>query len=184
MTFIKPIYSMHFSYQGYQLALGGESGILYVIDLETWQLIKETELSHTPIQSVRFSRSDYLAVGAADGVVTLLDPERGWEVTGEIVNDSSVLSLDWSSKSLAIGREDGTITIHEADKLLANFYVPQTELARQAPVRSLAFGARGRCLGMLTRNGSSSFFSCWSHISLVVVVAFLLHCASCGKRRR
>lgn len=152
MQFTKPIESIHFSCHSDFLSLAGEGGIVYIVDVRTWELVKESHFTQASIQTIRFSRHDErLAFGSSDGVLTLLDPSDHWNTLGEIdASDSSILSLDWSTKNLAIGRDDGSITLHEADKVYANFFVPQAELSSgNAPVRSVVFGARGRFLGKL-----------------------------------
>lgn len=161
MTFTEAIDAMHFSYRSQFLALAGQNGIVYVVDVSTWKTIKEMNLSQSPIKTIRFSRHDErLAFGSSDGVLTLLDPRNNWKIVGEIdASDSPVLSIDWSSRNLAIGREDGSISVHEADKVYENFFVPQAEISRGLPVHSVSFGVRGRFLAVGDDSGKVAIFS-------------------------
>ena len=150
MEFAKPIRSLMFSSANNFLALGGDEGVLYVLSVPSRSIIFNT-IVNVPIQSVSFSRHDErLGVGSDDGVLSLLCPGSDWEPAGEIeTSDSSILSQDWCSKYMAVGRLDGTVAIYETEKVMSNFFVPVSEYAYSHPVRSVAFGASGRFLGKI-----------------------------------
>jgi WD40 repeat protein len=80
-----------------------------------------------------------------------------WAPVGEIdFSDSPVLCQAWSNQSLAVGREDGSVTIFDTEKVFDNFFVPMTELYYTKAVQSLAFGASGRFLAVGGDCGLSS----------------------------
>jgi WD40 repeat protein len=148
MEFAKPIRALMFSNSNNHLALGGDEGVLYVLSVPSRSMISNTILS-APIFSIAFSKLDErLAVGSKDGVLTLICPATDWEPVGEIEqSEAAVLAQDWSSRNLAVGRDDGTIAVFENEKVYSNFFVPQAELTQKLPIRSVAFGASGRFLG-------------------------------------
>jgi WD40 repeat protein len=123
-------------------------------------MILNTILS-SPIQSVAFSRHDErLSIGLTDGVLSLMCPDAGWEPVGEIEhNESSITCHDWASKTLAIGRKDGSVTLFDAEKAFCNFFVPIAEFSSSLPVRTVAFGAGGRFLSIGGDNGVVSILS-------------------------
>ena len=150
LAFSDTIIALHFSRKSDLLALGGEAGAVHVVSTSNWLTIKEIKITSSSIQSMQFSRSDErLAVGCSDGVLTLLDPGDGWKIAGEIdASESSVLSIDWSSKHLAVGRADGTVSVHEGARVFSNFFLPEAEHNRgNVAIHSVAFGASGRFLG-------------------------------------
>ena len=110
MEFAKPILTLAFSNSNNYLAFGGDEGVLYVLSVPSRSMVANTIIG-TPILSVNFSKLDErLSVGSVDGVLTLLRPDSDWEADGEIEHsEAAILSQDWSSKTLAVGRED---TIH------------------------------------------------------------------------
>jgi WD40 repeat protein len=75
-------------------------------------------IQSSPIRSVAFSRHDErLAIGLDDGVLSLLCPEADWEPAGDIdFNDSAILCQAWTSKTFAVGRMDGTVTLFDTEK--------------------------------------------------------------------
>ena len=111
-------------------------------------MVLSTILS-SPILSIKFSKfGERVAVGSSDGVLALLCPEEDWKQVGEIdYNDAAILTVAWSSKNLAVGRVDGSVTILETEKVFSNFFVPQAEFFQKNSVRSLSFAACGRFLG-------------------------------------
>jgi WD40 repeat protein len=132
------------------MALGGEDGSVTIISPEDWSVVKELKVASSVITALKFSRrNERLAVGTSDGIVTLLIPETGWKIAGEIeTSDIGISSIDWSSRHLAVGRFDGTISIHETSRVYANFFLPEAELTRgDGPVHSVAFGLGGQFLG-------------------------------------
>jgi len=115
----------------------------------------------SPIKSIAFSRRDErLGIGLKDGILTLLCPDSNWESVGEIDQSESCVSCqDWSSKILACGRMNGSVTLFDTDKVFSNFFVPVTEFTSNHPVRSLAFGASGRFLAIGDDDGVVSILS-------------------------
>ena len=150
MEFAKPVRSLVFSHSSNYLAVGGDEGVLYVLSVPTRSMVLNTIFS-SPIQSIAFSRRDErLSVGSIDGILTLLCPDADWEPMGEIDdNESPILTQDWCSKYLAIGREDGSVTVHDTERTFSNFFVPVAEFSHSLAVRSVAFGASGRFLGKI-----------------------------------
>lgn len=160
MEFAKPLKTLAFSYSGKFLALGGDEGVLYVLSVASRSIIFNT-IFNSGIKTVAFSRQDErLAVGSNDGVLTLLCPDVDWEPVGELdYSESSILSQDWSTKTLAIGRVDGTVAVFDTDKSFGNFFVPLAEYSYSAPVRTLAFGANGQFLAVGGDSGMASVLS-------------------------
>lgn len=115
----------------------------------------------TPIQSLAFSTLDErLSIGTNDGVLSLLCPDADWELVGEIENnESSILCQDWTTKALAVGRKDGSVTLFDAEKAFCNFFVPVAEFTSSLPVRSVAFSVGGRFLAIGGDNGVVSILS-------------------------
>lgn len=148
MEFAKPLRALVFSHSNNFLALGGDEGVLYVLSVPSRSIIFNT-IFNAAITTVAFSRHDErLAIGTKDGVLTLLCPDVDWEPMGELdFSESPILTQDWGSKTLAIGREDGSVSIFDSDKAFDNFFVPLAEFADSKPVRSLSFGSSGRFLG-------------------------------------
>jgi WD40 repeat protein len=134
--------------------MGGEEAILYVLSVPTRSMILNTIMS-SPIHSVAFSRNDErLSIGQEDGVLSLLVVDAEFEPTGEIDgSESPVLCHDWSFKTLAVGREDGTVTLFDTEKAFCNFFVPLAEFISNYPVRSLSFGVSERFLAIGGDNG-------------------------------
>jgi len=156
------------------MALGGEDGTVYIVLPVDWSIVKELKIASSSITALRFSRrNERLAVGSSDGIVTLLDPEDGWNIAGEIeTSDAGISCIDWSSKNLVVGRSDGTISVHEAARVYANFFLPEAELARgDGPVHSVAFGVGGQFLGTFTDVAVHRLttFRRHSHINLIIV---------------
>jgi len=150
MEFAKPLRTLAFSHSKNFLALGGDEGVLYVLSVPSRSIIFNT-IFNAAITTVAFSRHDErLAVGSKDGVLTLLCPDADWEPVGELdFSESPILAQDWSSKTLAIGREDGSVAIFDAEKAFGNFFVPLAEFSHSLPVRTLSFGTSGRWLGTM-----------------------------------
>lgn len=132
------------------MALGGEDGSVSIVTPSDWNIEKEIKIVATAITAVRFSRhNERLAIGSSDGIVTLLDPEDGWNIAGEIeTSDAGISCIDWSSRHLAVGRFDGTVAVHEASRVYENFFLTESELTRgDKPVYSVSFGVGGQFLG-------------------------------------
>ena len=153
MEFAKPIRSLMFSCSNNLLALAGDEGVLYILSVPSRSIVFNTIFS-LPIQSIAFSKHDErLGVGSDDGVLSLLCPDENWEPAGEIeTSDSPIITQDWCSKCMAVGRLDGTVAVYDTEKVLSNFFVPVAEYSHALPVRSVSFGAGGRFLGMWMRS--------------------------------
>lgn len=149
-----------FSNSNNNLALGGDEGVLYVLSVPSRSIIFSAP-GDSPIYSIGFSKDDErLAIGSSDGVLTLLCPNADWEPIGEIEDvESPILAQDWCSKNLAVGREDGSVTIFDTEKVFSNFLVPTAEFSNSLPVRSVAFGASGRFLAIGGDSGVVSILS-------------------------
>lgn len=132
------------------MSLGGEDGSIYIVSPADWSIVKELKIASSAITSLRFSRrNERLAIGSSDGIVTLLDPEDDWKIAGEIeTSDVGISCIDWSSRHLAVGRFDGTLSVHEASRVYENFFLSEADLTRgDGPVHSVAFGVGGQFLG-------------------------------------
>lgn len=132
------------------MALGGDDGSVCIISTPDWSIVREIKITSSSITALRFSRrNERLAVGSSDGIVTLLIPESEWKIAGEIeFSDIGISCIDWSSRHLAIGRFDGTVSVHEASRVYANFFLSEAEVTREGPVHAVSFGVGGQFLGM------------------------------------
>lgn len=148
MEFAKPLRTLVFSHSNNFLALGGDESVLYVLSVPSRSIIYNT-IFNAAITTVAFSRKDErLAVGTKDGVLSLLCPDADWEPVGELdYSESPILAQAWCSKTMAVGREDGSVAIFDTEKAFCNFFVPLAEFSHAKPIRSLAFGTSGRFLG-------------------------------------
>lgn len=151
MRFSHAIRSVQFSWKSQFLALGGDGARVYIVSTANWRVLKEIKTGGT-VNAIVFNRSDErLAVGVSDGILLVAKQIEGflWEVAGEIEdNDSSIVTLDWSKKYLAVGRLDGSVSIHETENIFRNFLIPRLTIFRKKAVYSVAFGI-GKYLGKL-----------------------------------
>jgi WD40 repeat protein len=153
--------SLVFSNSNNYLAFGGDEGVLYVLSVPSRSMILNTTLS-SPIQSIAFStRDERLSIGMIDGLLSLLCPNADWEPVGEIDhNESSITCQDWTSKTLAVGRRDGSVALFDVEKALCNFFVPVAEFTTSSlSVRSVAFSVGGRFVAIGGDNGVVSVLS-------------------------
>jgi WD40 repeat protein len=113
------------------------------------------------IKSIEFSRHDErLGVGLEDGLFSIFRPESEWQSVGDIdQSDSAVSCQNWTSKTLACGRMDGSVTLFDTEKVFSNFFVPIAEYTSNLPVRSVAFGASGLFLAIGGDDGVVSILS-------------------------
>lgn len=65
----------------------------------------------------------------------------------------------WTSKTLACGRMDGSVTLFDTENVFSNFFVPIAEYSSSLPVRSVAFKASGCLLAIGGDNGVVSILS-------------------------
>jgi WD40 repeat protein len=158
LVFPKLIRSLTFSNGSKYIALACDDSTVYVVEIPSWSVIAAKDLG-APVLSVVFSKNnERLAVGSADGILSLIDPLGGWEAAGEIESSASpVLTMDWCTKNLAVGRQDGSVSIYDSDQVYSNFCVAQVELSHKSPVRSVAFGASGRFIAV---GGTTDVFIC------------------------
>jgi WD40 repeat protein len=143
-----PIRCLSFSNGSRFLAVGGEdSKISILTTAPRWAILTQIDFM-APITCLAFSKNnERLAVGTLDGTMALLDPCCVWKPAAVIDNNESpVLSLDWTSRYLACGRHDGTVTIFDSDHIFNNQFTAIAELSQTAPARSLAFGSSSRFL--------------------------------------
>jgi WD40 repeat protein len=161
LQFTSPVTSMYFSNGSRYLVIGCEDCKVFVCGTSpAWSLVAKTELS-SPVRSVLFSKDNaFIGVGAADGSFSLLDPRKDYSITGAIYDSESPISaVDWCSKTLAVGREDGTVRLYDTEKVAIGFYVSVAELLRRFTVKSVAFGLRGRFLAVGTSDGLVGIYS-------------------------
>jgi WD40 repeat protein len=160
LVFPNLIRSLTFSNGSKYIALACDDSSVYVVEIPSWSVIVAKDLG-APVLSVVFSKNnERLAVGSADGILSLIDPLEGWEAAGEIESSASpVLTMDWCSKNLAVGRQDGSVSIYDSDQVYSNFCVALVELSHKSPVRSVAFGASGRFLAVGGDNGLLHLYS-------------------------
>lgn len=159
--FVNPIRCCAFSNGSRFLALGGEDAKVFVmITVPSWSIAAEISFS-APITCLAFSKNnERLVVGSLDGALTFLDGRSNWEVIDEVLdNESPVLSLDWSSRNLVIGRHDGTITVYDSVQIFRRVLTKPYSLSIPTPVRAVAFGVSSRFLIVGGDNGMVNVFS-------------------------
>lgn len=155
-----------FSPDGQQIAAGGDVG-LYLYDGQSLEEIWQVP-SDSSILSLSFSPlGDILAVGSANGSISLIDREGGQIITSTPANEgdqNGVYSLAWNDSEnalrLAVGFNDGTVAISEIvleegdqDGDLSNIEVLGL-LERQAGgVTAMAFNPNGKVLATGNRGG-------------------------------
>jgi WD40 repeat protein len=141
VEFAKPIRSLAFSHTNNFLAMGGDESILYVLSVPTRSMILNTIMTSS-IHSVAFSKRDErLSIGVEDGVLSMLVVDAEFEPSGDIDHsESAVLCQAWSSRTLAVGRRDGTVTLFDTEKAFCNFFVPLAEFSSTHAIRSLSYG--------------------------------------------
>jgi WD40 repeat protein len=111
----------------------------------------------SPIHSVAFSRRDErLSTGMEDGVLSLMVVDAEFEPSGEIdQSESTILCQAWGSKTLAVGRRDGTVSLFDTEKAFCNFFVPLAEFSSNYAIRSLSFGVSENFLAIAGDSGVS-----------------------------
>ena len=157
MKFAKPLRALAFSHSKNLLAVGGDEGILYILSVPSRSIVFNKTIS-AMISTVAFSCQDErLSIGSKDGILTLLSKSMGWRPVGEIdFSDSPILCQSWSTKTLALGREDGSVTLFDTETTFENFFVPMAEFSHPNAVQSLAFDSTGRFLAVAGDNGLAS----------------------------
>jgi WD40 repeat protein len=159
--FAHPIRCLAFSNGSRFLALGGEDAKLSILaTVPSWTVVTDFSFA-APLTCLSFSKNnERLVVGSLDGTLTFLDPRKNWQVVGEIHdNESPVLSLDWSTQNLVIGRHDGSVQIYDSVQILRNSLKPSKQLDVSAPARALAFGVNSRFLVVGGGNGVVNVYS-------------------------
>jgi WD40 repeat protein len=180
IQFPQAIQSMAFSNgsSNRYLALGGVDSNVYVSDTtNNFSIIARIVLT-APVTSVTFCKNnERLAAGSQDGTFALLDPSKSFEYCGEIEvrnnhdidedddNESSlppapaVLSVDWCSKNMAIGRDDGTVAVYDYKQVLDEVYEPVMTIRRKAAVHSVSFGVSSRFLAVAGADNTIGIYS-------------------------
>lgn len=161
LEFLFPTNCLAFSNGSRMLALGGEDGkVRMVATSPLWTVIKEVN-ADSSIRSMAFSKNnERLVVGAADGVLMFFDPQENFAVTGECEeSDAAVLSIDWCTRYLVVGREDGSLSIYDTDRIIQGHFAPATTIEGTKPIRSVAFGGGSKFLVAVADDGSTYVYS-------------------------
>jgi WD40 repeat protein len=161
LLFNKPIKCMDFSVGSRFLALGSAESRVHVVETApSWTIVAKHDF-FAPISSLGFSkRNERLAVGVADGILALFDPQDDYASVGEIdSSESPVVCLDWSGKNFCLGRQDGTVSIYDAQQVCANFCVPLVEHELCSPVQAVTFGPNSRFVAAGAANGLINVYS-------------------------
>ena len=143
-------------------APGGTHGqVVQIINLQTGSVANTLRLddrSSTELLTFNFGRSDegrLVAVGTTSGDVYLWNPmqSEAEKVPGNVAVNSLVFSRDGTY--LAIGREDGSISIRD----LVTKRTIELAHAHSGPVTGLRFGFGGRWLSSLSFDAVSSLWT-------------------------
>lgn len=162
IQFPKQVETMAFSNGSRFLALGCDDSNIYVSDTSAnWELVAKIEFA-APISSVQYGskNNERLVVGSVDGTLAFLDPRKGYDFAGEIeASDAPVVAIDWTSRNLAVGRNDGTVAIYDSDDVLDDSYVSVADLERDAAVCAVSFGVSSRFLAVGDAAGFVGIYS-------------------------
>jgi WD40 repeat protein len=162
IQFPKPVESMVYSFGSRYIALGCSDCNVYISDTAAnWELIAKIEFS-APISVVQFESkgNERLVVGCVDGTLAFLDPRRGYDFIGDIQeNGAPIVAIDWSSKNLAIGRNDGSVVVYNSDQVLSDTRISAAELERNSSVCALTFGVSSRFLAVGDAAGQIGIYS-------------------------
>eukprot|EP00977_Amphora_coffeiformis_P007272 scaffold1581_cov169-Amphora_coffeaeformis.AAC.8 len=161
LEFLFPTNCLAFSNGSRMLALGGEDGKVRIVATSPlWTVMKEVN-AESSIRSMAFSKNnERLVVGASDGVLMFFSPQENFAVAGECEeNESTVLSIDWCTRYLAVGREDGSLSIYETDRIIQGHFTPITTIEGMKPLRSVAFGGGSKFLVAVADDGSAFVYS-------------------------
>ena len=163
IQFPRPVETMSYSFGSRYLALGCSDSNVYISDTASnWELIAKIEFS-APISSVQFEckNNERLVVGCVDGTLAFLDPRKGYDFAGEIESSvgAPIVTIDWSTKNLAVGRNDGSVQLYDSDQVLVEKYAPIVELQRNSSVCALSFGVSSRFLAVGDAAGLIGIYS-------------------------
>ena len=156
-----PVRCMAFSHGSRFLAIGGEDGVVHVyMTAPRWACLATIDFS-APVTCLGFYKNnELLAVGSLDGTLTLVDPRSAWQKVAVLNdNESPILSLDWTSKNLAIGRHDGSILVFSSDQVVQQDLASCDVFSLPTPVRSLTIGVNSRFLVAGGDDGTAYIFS-------------------------
>ena len=161
LRFPQPVTCLFFSHGSRYLVFGCEDSKVYVsLTAPKWTLLATTELP-SPANTVVFSKDNsFVGAGTMDGSFAVLNSQRSYSISGIIDdNDSPISTADWSSKMVAIGREDGTVQLYDTNAVISGDHVPLAEIRRRGTIRSVAFGLGGRFLAVGTSDGLVGVYS-------------------------
>ena len=162
LSFPQPVTALVFTNGSKYLAYGCLDARLYVSEtFPNWSLVANIELP-SPIQnSLIYSQNNrLLGAGTCDGRFVLFDPEQKHTICRSIEgNGSPITSVDSSSKTIAIGKEDGTVQLYDSEKLQSGEVEAVATITRKNPIRIIAFGLSGKFLAIGTSDGLVSIYS-------------------------
>ena len=161
LLFSYPVTCLAFSVGSRTLALATGDCKVHVFETApSWNVIVRKDL-HAPVRTLIFSkRNERLAIGSDDGSLKLLDPREKYRCVGEIdTSESGITTTDWTSRCLAIGRMDGTLSIYDSSQVCSNYCVPVAEHVLKSAVIGVAFGPSSRFLAAASNDGLVSIYS-------------------------
>jgi WD40 repeat protein len=148
-----PITSLAFDPDGKRLASSSAKQSLYIWELQSGSPAAKEELAHPQfVSAVVFLHDGRALVSAGGDGVTIRSPADLSVTTGPFEGQAEVISLDYApaTKTMAVGRKDGVVTIWDAKA-----WEPRDTLALtpSSPVRGVAFRGDGQVLAMGTQQG-------------------------------
>lgn len=161
LEFLFPTTSLAFSNGSRLLALGGQDGKIRIVATSpSWTVIHEIN-AEASVNSMTFSKNnERLVVGTSDGTLLFLNPQENFSVSWECEeSESPVLTVDWCTRYLACGREDGTLAIYESDKIFESRFAPASLVEGTKPLCAVAFGGGSKFLVCAADDGSISVYS-------------------------
>ena len=164
-----PTACLAFSNGSRMLALGGQEGKVRIIATSpTWKTLTEVN-AEDRVTCLAFSKNnERLVVGAVDGALIFYNPNDNFSVTGSCEeNESAVRSVNWCTKYLAVGRQDGSLTIYESELLFKGHFTPLTFININKPLRAVSFGGNGKFLVAATQEGTVRVYSAVGNWALV-----------------
>lgn len=162
ISFPQPVTALAFTNGSKYLAYGCLDSRLYVSETyPNWSLVANIELVSPVHSSLVYSTDNRLiGAGAHDGRFVLLDPQDKYSVSGLIEgNGSPITSVDWSSETIAIGKEDGTVQLYDSKTIQSGDNEPIATITKRNAIRSIAFGLSGQFLAIGMSDGLVGIYS-------------------------
>lgn len=141
------------------LLVGTDEGILYLIDLESFEIIISIKISQKPIRTIEMLSADFYAIGDSSGFVKIVNTKT-MEVVNQLkVNDFGISNILYVQNRLILGTKDGKLFSFN----LSNDYQFKLECRQEAHsssiYRILSFGMTTNMLITASRDKTIRFWN-------------------------